>query len=251
MSQETPAVRRAFEILEYIGERHGATLSEIARDLDLPKNSTQRILITLVNAGYVSRGEREFTLSPQLFRLGALSLPVTRLEQKALPIMYELCESTRETVLLGVPFGDAGIVVEQAITPEPIKIMVDIGTRFHLHSAAPGKIFLAYLPEPMRSETLDRINLVARTDQTITDRSKLEATLEIVRREGVAYDLGEDIEGLRCLAAPVFNYEGQVIASIWVSGPRFRLEDPALAEMKPKVMRAAQRLSELMGAVPQ
>ena len=248
MTQETPAVRRAFEILEYLGDRRGATLSEIARDLGLPKNSAQRILFTLVRTGYAALDGREYSLSPQLFRLGSMSLHTTRLRDKALPLMHELCSATRETVLLGVPLGDRGIVIEQVITPEPIKITVDIGTRFHLHSAAPGKIFLAFLPESERREMLDKIQLVARTDQTITDRARLEEVLNTVREEGVAYDLGEDIEGLRCLAAPIFNYAGEIVASIWLSGPRFRLEDAALAEMKPLVIEAGRRLSQAMGA---
>jgi DNA-binding IclR family transcriptional regulator len=225
-----PNLDRALRILEFLAaEPSGCGISEIARRLTLPKNSVFRIVSTLHAHGYLERDPagKDFRLSRKLLALGYAAIDEHNLVQKSLDQMRLIRDRTGETTLIGALVGHQGVVLEQIAGSHVVKVLVDIGHRFPLHTAAPGKAMLAFLPPDECKAILDEMPFTRFNQNTITDRARFLEELEDVRAKGYAVDRGEEVEGLHCVAAAVFNHRGRPLASIWVTGPssRLRLED--------------------------
>jgi IclR family acetate operon transcriptional repressor len=220
-------------------------ISEMASILDVPNNSVFRISHTLREEGYLNYDDssRKFSLSDKLFSIAVASTGEKRLLELAKESLQNLCDLTGETALVGTLSGHEGIILDQVVSQQPIKFSVDTGLRFPLYTGAPGKVFLAYMNEHERNVLLKKIKMKRFTKTTITTQSELKTVLRQVKLSGVAYDYEEEIEGLHCVAAPVFNADGNVIASIWITGLKFRLNKERLHELSKDVKREADALS--------
>lgn len=245
-----PNLERALHLLEFLAvEPAGMGISDLARRLELPKNSVFRIVSTLHAHGYLVRDSsgRTFALGRKLLALGYAAVGEHHLVEKALDVMRDLRDRTGETVLLGTLLETTGVVLEQVQSLQPVRFVVDVGHRFPLHTAAPGKAMLAFLPEAEREALLPRLPLKRFTARTITDPDALCAEWATVRRRGYAYDRGEEIDGLHCVAAPIFNHRGQPVAALWVTGPAYRLKTAALTRAGAAVRDAALTVSGRFG----
>ncbi len=241
-----PALARGLGILEFLAAKpEGGTVTDIVGALKLPKPSVFRMLATLAELGYVQKtgGEANYRLSRKLLTLGYAAVDAQGLVEKSLDILRQLRDLTRETALIAVLAGHEGVVLEQAPSPQAVKVLVQVGHRFPLHTAAPGKAILAFLPAAEREALLDSLNYRKFTERTLTSRQALAAELAEIRRAGVAYDRGEELDDLRCVGAPVLDAQGYPLAAVWVSGPASRLREAELAEMALLVARQAQILS--------
>lgn len=152
-----------------------------------------------------------------------------------------------ETVLLGQLIGREGVVIEQVLASHPIKVSVDIGHRFPLHTAAPAKAILAFLPPERCEQILRNLRCVRYTPRTITRKPQLRSVLETVRQRGWATDLGEEVEGIHCLAAPVFNHAAQPVAALWVTGPAMRFGEASFPALARAVKTATSTISQRLG----
>lgn len=245
-----PSLVRALQIFELLAvEVEPLGISEISARLDLPKNSVFRILTTLADYGYVHREpeQKTYILSRKLLVLGYAAVDGLNLIEKALGPMRTLCEATQETVLIGVLSGPQGVVLEQIPSPQPIKVLVELGHRFPLHSAAPGKAILAYLPALQRDAMVQRLKFPRFTSRTITRKADYVAELRRVRESGHAVDLGEEVEEIHCIAAPILNHRGEPVAALWVTGPRTRLNEGRFEIVRKAVMEQAAVVSERLG----
>jgi DNA-binding IclR family transcriptional regulator len=247
---QVPALDRALTILELLAlHPNGMRMRELADRLSFPPNSVFRITGVLEQRGYLFREgtDMRYRLSRKLLSLGYAAIGEDKLIQHSLEIMQQVRDGTQETVLVGVRADLQGVVLEQVASTQPVKFLVDPGTHFPLHTSAPGKVLVAFLPEAERESVLARIEYTRYTDQTLDSRSKFEAELRTVWEAGYALDCGEQIEGLRCVGAPIFNHRGYPIAAIWVTGPSFRLSASALKPIGRELMEAAGRISQKFG----
>ena len=162
-------------------------------------------------------------------------------------ILRKLRDETRETALLGVLLDGEGVVLEQELSPEPIKFMVSPGTRFLLHTAAPGKAILAFHDETELEHQLSHMEFSRFTPNTICSESDYRKELLKVREKGYAIDLEEEAEGIICIGAPVFDYRGRPKAAIWVTGPKFRLTPARLENTALAVKQYSDQLSLRLG----
>ena len=247
---QVPALDRALSILELLA-RHpeGMRMREIAEQLELPANSVFRITATLEDRGYLLReGEdMRYTLSRKLLSLGYAAIGEDKLIEHSLDVMQLLRDETQETVLVGVRADTQGVVLEQVAATQPVKFLVDPGTHFPLHTSAPGKVFVAFLPSAEREVLLKKLKFTRFNERTLDTRAKFEAEVEDVLAQGYGLDRAEQIEGLHCVAAPIFNHRGYPIASIWVTGPSFRFPASDLPRIGVKVVAAAERISQRFG----
>lgn len=244
---QVPALVRGLKILEHLaGVPAGATLSEVLTALALPKPSVFRLLQTLAEQGYVQRDAAggRYRLSRKMLALGYAAVDANGLVERSLDVLRSLRDATGETTLLAVLAGREGIVLEQVASPHAVKVLVQVGHRFPLHSAAPGKAILAFLPAAEREALLATLELRRFTARTITTREAFDAELAQVRRSGVAFDRGEELDDLRCVGAPVLDARGQVLAAIWVTGPASRLSEQGLAGFAAQVAAHARTLSQ-------
>ena len=223
-----PNLERALVIMELLSQhREGLGLSEIVDKLGFPKNSVFRITLTLQDHGYLQRDDdnKRFTLSRKLLTLGYSAVSEYNLIEKSLDVMRQLRDVVKETVLLGTIASNEGVVLDQVPGTHPFKFIADTGLKFPLHTAAPGKAILAFLPEKQLDEVLNVIKLHRFNDRTITDKRKFKAELKEIRELGYAVDRAEQLGGVHCVGAPVFDQHGYPVASIWTTGPSDRIPE--------------------------
>jgi IclR family acetate operon transcriptional repressor len=242
-----PGLERGLMILEYLDQHAaGRTMVQIAKDLGLPKNAVFRVTVTLTHRGYLERDQesKRLYLSRRVLALGygALGDDVSLVEE-AIGEMRRLRDVVRETVCLSVLVEDQGFVLEQAAGIYPFRCVVNAGMRQPLHASASCKAILAYLPEQERETLLSSIRLRRFTPRTITKRADLLRELERVRICGYAVDRGEHIEGITCVAAPVFSRDVRPVASLTVTGPAGRMPEETLETMGRTVRIHADRVS--------
>jgi DNA-binding IclR family transcriptional regulator len=247
-----PNLERALEILEHlVNFPEGLSLMELTQALEFPKNSVFRITTTLLNKGYLVRdGEnKRFTLSSKLLTLGHRALSEKPLVPLAIDLMHECRDALKETVLIGTLVETECVVLEQVLGSHPFKFSIDLGIRIPLHVSAPGKALLAYLPEKELQSVLDRIKLARFNEKTITTKHALQVELRHVRECGYALDRGEQLQGIHCVAAPVFNQHRYPVAAIWTTGPIDRLPSESFAKVGAVMREYADRISARLGCV--
>ncbi len=245
-----PNLERALVVMEYLAGNPGSGVSRIAEALRLPKNSVFRISMSLLRHGYVLRDDatKGFFLSRKLLALGYAATNKHTVVENSIGVMRELRDLTKETVLLGTLLSTEGVVLEQVFGLHPFKFMVDAGTRFSLHTSAPGKALLAFLPEGERDKVLKGLKLVRYTDRTITTLPALLRELDEVRELGYGVDRAEEIEGCHCVGAPVLDAHGYPAASIWMTGPSNRVPLASFPSVGRLVKEHAARISGRLGS---
>lgn len=244
-----PNLERALVVMEFLAQNPGAGVSRIAEALRLPKNSVFRITMSLLRHGYLIRDDatKQFCLSHKLLALGYAATNKHTVVENSLEAMRELRDATKETVLLGTLIGAEGVVLEQVFGSHPFKFMVDAGTRFSLHTSAPGKALLAFLPDGEREAVLRKLRLTRYTERTITTLPALRKELEQVRELGYGLDRAEEIEGCHCVGAPILDQHDYPAASIWVTGPSNRMPLDSFPALGKVVAEHAARISSRLG----
>ena len=246
-----PALDRGLAILEILDlNAEGMTLTEVSQAIASPKNSTARLLQTLITRDYVAKEEMSghFRLTGKLLRLGQPRFADVSLVECALAPMRALRDTVGETVQLGIPIGDEGVIIEQIESTRAVRICVEIGLRFHLHNNAPGKVLLAFQHPKSRETTIRRLKLQRFTDRTITDRNQLREECEAIVSDGYGTDWGEADEGIHCVAAPVRDRQNQLVATIWASGIAGRMPKAAFPAVAGEVVKAAAEIERRLKA---
>lgn len=246
----TPALDRGLAVLELLVERRvPMRANDLAQALDIPNCSIGRILDNLAGRGYVERDERSlaYSLTGKLLVMATATVCEKHLVGEALDGMRALRDASGETVQLNVLSGDGGVVLEVVPSRHQVRLAVDPGTPHPLHSAAPGKVLLAFLPEREREERLRHLELTPATDRTITDRDDLRVELGRVLAQGYAVDRQEILTGVHCLSAPICDRTGACVAALTLSGPVTRIPVGRFPEFARQVMDHAGRISERLG----
>ena len=228
-----------FRIVEALKDLDGASITELADHLDLPKSSTHNYLRTLEHEGYVVENDGQYEVGLRFLDLGAYARTREQLYTVAAPELEEVAEATGEHVNLLVEEHGLGIFLSRAQGANAVSVDSYTGQCVRLHTTALGKTILAHLPRERTDEIIDRYGLEAKTDRTITDRAELYEELDEIEQRGVAYDREERIKGLRCVAVPILS-DDRITGAVSVSGPTSRMDaDRIENEILPKLRHAA------------
>ncbi len=239
-----PAFARGLKLIELLAEHPEGIAMGRMDSVGLPQATLFRMLVTLVESGYAVRGkDNSYRLNGKLLTVAHRAVANTALTTLAEEPMRELRDRTGESVLLAILHGQEGVVIHQVASDRPVKVVLEIGHHFPLHSAAPAKAILAFLPEERRRELTREIRFTPFTAHTIRDADAFDRELEEVRRSGVAYDRGEELEDLRCVAAPVLDHRRNSAAAVWISGPASRLTPELMERAAGEVRKTAERIS--------
>lgn len=245
-----PNLERALQLVELLAKfPTGLNITEISNHLEFPKNSTFRIAMTLLNFGYLNRdeGNKSFTLSGKFLSLGYAAVSDQNLTEKSLDIMRELRDALKETVLIGVILNQEGIVLEQIPGLYSFKFWVDVGTRFPMHTAVPSKAMLAFLPAREKQSICEKLVFKKFTEHTVTNLDDFYKILDEVKRNGYSVDCGEEVDGMHCIGAPIFDRNGYPVAAIWVTGPSDRLPASMFDTTGQTIKEHAHRISQRLG----
>lgn len=245
----SPAVETALSILETLGSAREMGVTELAKKLGRGKSSVHRLLAALAGKGYVEKNPQteRYRLTYKLFAVGSAAADRFGLKEVAGPVMERLAADTRETVNLGVLEEDRVINIHKVDGPQLLRIHLDLGRRVPAHATALGKILLAGLNPADLDRWLRAHRLTRLTRNTLTDRKALREALRQVAETGYAYDDEECSLGLRCVASPVRDGRGAVMAALSISGPTQRLSPDKLRRMAAAVKTAGLQISRGLG----
>jgi DNA-binding IclR family transcriptional regulator len=241
-----PGTERTLAILELLGRhRAGLSLTEIARELDLPVNSVFRITGTLHSRGYLQRREddKRFVLTNKLFDLSRPQVREKSLVVCALESLKWLRDESGETTQLLTSVNHKMTVLEQCISSQPIKVSSTVGLQVPMYSCAPGKAVLAHLPARRTRCLLREREAQAIHATTLATRSAMEADLVKTRKRGFSTDIAEGLEGIHCVAAAVLDEYRYPVAAVTVMSPSFRLKRDQFEKLGHLCMQAAETIT--------
>lgn len=248
--QSVQGIERALDVLSLFVEAESQTLgvTEIAQNLGLSKAVVHRILSTFRAKEFVEIDDvtHRYRLGPKILMLGLRNMDRLDFRVIAREAMTELVRTTNETATLSIRVGWDRVYIDQ-ITPErDVKMVVQIGRPFPLHTGASSKALLAFLPTPEQEDYLASHELVAMTAHSITDPVKLRAELKSIRAKGHAVSFGERDDSAGSVAAPIFGMNDQLLGVISISGPAERFRGEA-KEAAGTLMAATRGVSARMG----
>lgn len=247
-----PNLEKGLVVLDYLSYSYqGKTLQEIKDDLEISQTTAYRILNTMVRLEYLMYEEdsRRYKLSRKLLTLGFRALNEHQLLETVFPYMRELRDKLKETVCFGVLGEEKGIFIDQAQGSYAFSFKLSPGKPLELHCSAPGKAIMAYLPNTVRDRYLSYMEFKRFNERTITSRERYQEELENVFRQGFAMDNEEELSGVICIGAPVFNFRGYPCGAIWISGPKDRLPEKVIEEDATLIKETAARISAELGYI--
>ena len=241
---------KGLTILETLAahQSDGLTLTELGRAIGMHRSTLFRFLATLRARGYVERDP-----ATDRYRLGVGALTLTAaflnnldLRQIARPFLQDLCDRTQELVHLTRLDRDEVVTIDRIEGTQPVSLQTDIGARRPAYCTASGKVFLAYMPIAEANRILER-GMDRKTATTITTPEEMHAHLAVARHQGYAVDDEERIEGVRCVASPIFNLDGNLTGTLSIAAPTVRTTIERLKLLGEAVRDAAAGLSRQLG----
>jgi DNA-binding IclR family transcriptional regulator len=246
------AVERAMVILKIVSQSpDGAGVRAVARQLGYSPGVVQKSIQALAAQGFAEQDPttQAYRLGPEAVKLGLVALARMDLRTAARPVLERLVEATGETCMLGVASGDHAVYVDQVPSPHEVRMNVAVGVSRPFNCTAVGKALLAYRPDEEIVRLYEAGAFREATDNSIRDVAGMREELERVRVDGVSIDAEEYLVGARCVAAPIRDFEGDVVAAVAASGPADRIagnHDVVIAEVR----KAAAEISAALGATP-
>jgi DNA-binding IclR family transcriptional regulator len=241
------SVDRAITILELLAREGESSVTEIAAGLGVHKSTAFRLLATLETHRLVEQinDRGRYRLGVGNLRLAGATTARLDVVSEARPVARQLAADTGETVNITVRSEESALYLDQVAGSSALQSHNWVGQRIPLHATSNGKVLLSELSEEELDEAVP--DLARYTSETVTSRERLLAELGEVRRLGYALAVDELEAGLTAAAAPIRSAHGDIIASMSISGPTFRLTRARLDETVPLVVAAGLEVSHRLG----
>lgn len=247
------SLSRGLEILEVINRNGEMGISEVSEALKMDRSTVYRLISTLKAREYLkqNKANSKYYCSLKTFEMGCRVVTKLGMGRQVRYIMEALAVSVGESVNLGVLDGDDVIHIEKIESHETIKVDVGVGERMPSYSTSLGKAILAFLPQEQLSVLLKKMKFTKIAPNTIMDPRLLLEKLAEVRKKGFAVDDEEFAPGLKCFAAPVRDWSGNVIAAVSVAYPKYRYQKDMEGEQKiiNAVLATAGKISSAFGFI--
>ncbi|MCC7450034.1 MAG: IclR family transcriptional regulator [Anaerolineae bacterium] len=252
MSEPVQSIERAFTLLELLGNADQCLgISELAERSQLPLGTTHRLLNTLLRLQYVEQDPdtHKYMLGLRMLHMRGAVIGQLNLAVLAMPVMKALMHQVDETVHLAVLNDGEIVYIERVEGARTHGMYTRIGKRWYAHCTALGKVMLAHMSDSVWRQVVAQRGLPRLSPKTITAPDAFEQELHRIRQRGYAIDDSEGGEAVRCVAAPIRDYRGDVIAAISISGPEKQVHPGRDAELSEAVCRAAKLISARLGYV--
>lgn len=247
-SSRLESVTSTFNLLEIMGRRDRAmAVSELARVMGRAKSSVHRMLTTLILCGYVEQETEHgrYRLTTKLWRVGSSAFHNRDLVDIARHELEQLMVSSDETVHLAILDSDCVVYIHKVESPRSIRVQTRIGAEAPSVSTATGRALLAHRPAVLEAVLSKPVR--QRTEDTITDPDRILEEIQNVISAGYSVTKRENHPEMGGIAAPIFDFSGDVIASTGVAIPIFRMNDELVERCVPLVRKAAMRISQNLG----
>lgn len=252
MGRLVPAVTRALDILELFLEGDG-TLSapDITRKLGLPRTTVHELVTTLAARSYlvpVPEQPGRYRLGVRTYQLGSRYAEQLDLAAEGREVAREVAETCDETVHVAILEDLDVIYIAKVDSIHAVRMVSAAGRRLPAHCTSVGKMLLAALPaEELDARIEEAGELVAMTHNSITDPAELRAALDGIRERGIAVEHRESNPDVSCVAAPVRDGSGRVVAALSISVPVIRWTEEREAELAELAAKGAGDLSVRLG----
>ena len=244
-----PALYKAFAILDLLARQGKCSFTVIQRELGLPKSSAHQLIAALCDLGALQTDPSGgYLLGLHLCELGAIATSQRSIEQTALPFLRRLALEVNMTCHLGILEGGEAVYLAKVEGEQEIRINTWVGKRLSLSRSALGKALLAWQPEGERQRLIAGIDWVAKTVHSITDAATLQRGLEETRARGWATDDEEDGPNIRCVAAPIFDRDQNVIAALSVVSTVLQVQTSDIPRIGARVCTVAAEISRALGS---
>lgn len=253
MAKPIASVQRAIQILEALTDGpDGAGARDLARQLDIPRSSVQRILQTLELSGAVVQNTetRQYHAGPAILQIGFSFVQDLDVRRIAIPYMERLREASKESVGLTVRMGDTRIYVELLESEFELRAKPMLGRSYPLYSGAPGRVILSYLSDREINRILEDISLVQYTPNTPASPERLWELIRQTRKNGYAIAYEETMLGLSTIAVPILDHQKKAVAAMSISGPVSRFNHDEMECVRDPLLEAAKAISTQLGHRP-
>ncbi|MER0450004.1 IclR family transcriptional regulator [Streptomyces sp. Edi4] len=251
MGRLVPAVTRAMDVLELFLESEGSlSAPDVTRRLGLPRTTVHELLTTLSARSYLAPVPEQpgrYRLGVRTYQLGSRYAEQLDLAAEGQQVAREVAETCDETVHVAI-LEDADVIyIAKVDSTHAVRMVSAAGRRLPAHCTSVGKMLLAALPEAELDARLSGRELAAMTPASITDPAALRTALDGIRARGVAVEHQESNPDVSCVAAPVRDGAGRVVAALSVSVPMVRWSERREVELAELAQKGAADLSERLG----
>lgn len=246
------SVDRALKILEFLKDNpKGYGVTEIATHLQIAKSSAHRLLATLVEHNYVQQTENsDYVLGLKFIEMNNYVVSNLDILSIAHPLIEKLCHEIDEIVHLVQLRNFEVVYIDKVENNQSIRIYSQIGRTAPLYCTGVGKVILAFQePEYVERYLTIQKEFKQFTPYTVKNREQLMEKLKQIRKNGYGYDDQEHEMDIRCVAAPIFNYQNQVQFAISVTGPIHRMTNEKIQKLIPFVLECTKQISEKLGYI--
>ncbi len=254
MPRRVPAVERALDILELflrLPQPESLSVPEIARALDLPRSTTHELVTTLVARRYlrpIEGNPHRYALDARVFELGNAYAAGLDLAREGQIVARRVAAQCDETVHIAVLEGTDVFYIAKVDSTNALRLVSAIGRRLPAHCTAVGKMLLSGLSEEEFAERFAGVQeLPGMTRNSLRSVDALRAELARTRARGIAWDNCESNPDVRCVAAPIYDHRGRMVAAMSISFPVVRDTPERFLELSRLVRQGAQELSQRLG----
>lgn len=243
-------IDRALDILELLSlEKDGLGVTDIGNRIGLHKSTVHRILSAMAERGYIEKtsARGSYKLGLKLIEISSVYLNSIELKTEARPYLWELTSKLGQTSHLAILEGNDAVYIDKVDVVTSIRLYSQIGRRIPVYCSALGKSLLSGLAEPELDKIVKGCSFKKLTDNTIDNKNQLLSQVEEVRKNGWALDNEEHEEGVRCIASPIFDYRGKVIAAVSISGPSAAISPERDRETGKMLADTALNISKRLG----
>jgi len=244
------SVGRALQLIELLSEeKHEISLTDISRKIGWPKSTVHGLLSTMCSYQVVEQSTvtGRYRLGIRLFELGSIVARSWDISSIAKPHMQQLNLELSEMIQLAMDRNGEVLYIDKLESNQMLRIVSDIGIRLPMHCSGLGKVILANKPFSEVKRIISNKGLKRMTSRTITTMEELSSELDKIREQGYAIDDQEIMEGLRCVAAPIYDVDGKVNYAISVSGLSFNMKGSYLDKVIQRLKETAANISSDMG----
>lgn len=227
--------------------KDGMRLSELVSHIDVPRGTVVRLLSVMADAHLIRHShDGRYRLGPQCAVWGAEFLSGLELREVAADVMARLTQFSDETCHLGVRDGGSVLYIDKVESPHSLRMVSRVGGSNPLHCTGVGKAILAFIPPDDLDEYCSR-PLERRTANTIVAPDVLRAELRRIRDRGYAVDDIENELGVRCVGAPIFDHNGDLVGAVSLAGPTMRMTWQRIEQLTGPIIEAAEEISARLG----
>ncbi len=242
---KVPALGKGVALLEVIAREPGLGFTAIQERLGMPKSSTHHLISTMCELGLIKRRSvGGYGLGLKLFELAGIANESNDLQREAMPLLREFAQRVQLTCHLGVLEQGEAVYLARVEGAQDIVVRSHVGQRFPVNCSALGKSLIAWLAPGPLDAVIANLAFEKRMPKTVMNAADFRLQLADVRRRGWALDDEEQAPNCRCIAAPIRDREGAVVAAISAVGTLEQVDDKRFEILAAQVIAAANAISE-------